>query len=454
MSTRVSEVDQKKLVKVLRDNEVRISNKGNVCLYDLITNVVESKNPKTYVAKMGDKYDMVMIKDKPYVSKEDCANIIKEAKFKKCKNIYTKILIGNGDKASIIDAEKEIFQFEGHKFMAFFVDDDEGKWDVWIKGSEAAEVLGYANMDQAVRVHVTKKNKCTFAVLMETFESLRDRDMKKMHPDTMFVNMSGFFNLIHRSKKETAKKIRDWIDEEVLPSLARYGVYVMQPDKIVIKKLYNKEMILKYHMRPVVYIIYVGKYNGIHLFKYGLTRDIMRRIYREHKKQFDTCKVIYIGDCVNCEAVEQLFEDHMISLKLHREVVINDKNQTELFTVTTSHTHDDAIDKMIEFVDNNKLPETKEIVNKIGTMANLTDEMQKIIIEFIQSKNYIHTLDAQLRLKDKEIKLKEIELQTEQIRLKQMAMKKGADVDTGDDIFRVLPPLKKKPKSRKNIVVL
>ena len=467
----MDEVDQEKLTKILCDNEVNISRKGNVCLHDLVVNVIGSKNPKTYIARLSDKYDVIVVNSKPYVNKEDCINILKEAKFKKCKNIYTRILIDNGDKTSLIDVEREIFQFEGYKFFALFVDNDEGVWDIWVKGSEAAYVLGYADTEQAVRIHVQKKNKCSFDVLVKTLDHVRDTYMKKMHPGTIFINMAGFFNLIHKSKKEMAKRICQWIDNDVLPSLMRYGIYVMQPAQIKIIKLYDMEMILKYSKKPVMYIVYVGKYDGIHLFKYGLSRNIERRIYKEHALQFDTCKVIYVDECANCEAVEKLFENRVISLKLHRETEINGKNQTELFTVTTKYTHDDAIAEMTKLVADYKLPEVAQAVDKINMLTNVvdiykhSDEMQKLIIQFMQSDNYRFAVDANLQmakldsetklsLRESDIKLRNIELETERVRCSRVAMERGYPVgDIKCPPKATLLP-KNKSKSRSNVVVL
>lgn len=465
------EVDEDKSIELLKENNVTISRKRNIRLYDLVTNIVESKCPKVYMKKLMDKYDTVEINDKPYIKIDDCVSIIQEAKFKKCKDIYTKIMISNGDKTSMIDVEQEIFQFEGHKFFAIFVDNDEGVWDVWIKGSEAAFVLGYADTEQAIRKHVQKKNKCSFDILTKTLNHVPETGIKKIHQETIFINMAGFFSLIHKSKKETAIRICQWIDNEVLPSLMRYGIYVMQPAQIKITKLYDREMISKYTEKPVMYIVYVGKYYGIHMFKYGLSRNILRRIYKEHALQFDVCKVIYVDECANCEAVEKLFEEHVISLNLHQEAVINGKNQTELFTVTTKNTHDDAIAEMTRLVANNKLPEVAQAVDKINMLTNVvdiykhSDEMQKLITQFMQSDNYRFAVDAnlqmakldsdiKLKLRESDIKLRNIELETERVRCSRVAMERGYPMCDNKSLPKATAPPKHKSKSRSNIVVL
>jgi prophage antirepressor-like protein len=43
--------------------------------------------------------------------------------------------------------------------------------------------------------------------------------------ETWFVTKSGMYALIIRSNKPMARKFREWITSEVLPSLRKYGVY-------------------------------------------------------------------------------------------------------------------------------------------------------------------------------------------------------------------------------------
>ncbi len=51
---------------------------------------------------------------------------------------------------------------------------------------------------------------------------------------TMYINESGMYKLISRSRLEKAQKFSDWVTEDVLPSIRKYGYYKM-------KKSYEKE---------------------------------------------------------------------------------------------------------------------------------------------------------------------------------------------------------------------
>lgn len=112
-------MSEEKLIEILRENNVRISTKGNICLNDFVVNIIKSKNPNLYIKKLTD-YDKITINNKDYICPDDCIDILKSTNFKRCKSIYTRIQLDNEDTTSIIDIEQKLFQFEGYKFLAFF----------------------------------------------------------------------------------------------------------------------------------------------------------------------------------------------------------------------------------------------------------------------------------------------------------------------------------------------
>jgi prophage antirepressor-like protein len=439
--------DNEKLIELLRADNVRITNKGNICLNDFVRNIVESKNPELYMKRLRG-YDKILINNEYYVTPDTCIGILKNTNFKKCKNIYTQIQYEDNDGISIIDVENEIFQFEGHKFMAFFVkNDEEGDWNVWIKGVEVAKFLLYEDDKQAIRDHVDIDNKKTFLELSKLFPSVLETIPKSIDKKTNFINLSGFCNLIHGSQKPLAKKIKKWLDNDVIPALIKYGTYTMQPKKIQIEHFYDRTTFSQYDKMAVIYIAFIGKYKGEYLFKFGLSRDMFRREYKEHRKQFEQFKVVFIGKCDNCEFVEDLFKKELKLRHLHRELVINNKTQTELFTITTKHTYKSMIELMKDIIDNNALPEIKEANNKITNLTNVVDtykqseELRKLELQYHMSKNYKLELKThQLELKTHQLELKtrrveaynsrmvrEIDLQIEQEKLKQLMVQHNYD---------------------------
>ncbi|AGC02441.1 putative low complexity protein [Acanthamoeba polyphaga moumouvirus] len=74
-----------KLNEILEENEVRISNKGFIFLNDFIENVIEPKDPESYIKKLN--YDLITVNGKKYIKPEDCIDLLEKIKFEKYKEI-------------------------------------------------------------------------------------------------------------------------------------------------------------------------------------------------------------------------------------------------------------------------------------------------------------------------------------------------------------------------------
>lgn len=120
-------VDHEKLIDILKTREVRISTKGNICLNDFVENIVGSNNPDQYIKRQ--KCNKINLKGNDYITPNDCVSIMKKSNFKTCKDLYAEIeLDDEDDMPTIIDVESQIFKFEGHKFVSFFVEKEDGDW--------------------------------------------------------------------------------------------------------------------------------------------------------------------------------------------------------------------------------------------------------------------------------------------------------------------------------------
>ena len=98
--------------------------------------------------------------------------------------------------------------------LTSFIDDQQ---NVWFKGKDVAEILGYRDTDQAIRYNVDPKDRKSFP-LNCTGYSQRGRP-------PIFINESGLYSLILSSRLETAKKFKHWVTSQVLPSIRKYGQY-------------------------------------------------------------------------------------------------------------------------------------------------------------------------------------------------------------------------------------
>ena len=101
-------------------------------------------------------------------------------------------------------------------------------------GKDVAEALGYKDTDQAVRKHVDDEDK-----LSRRIDGSRNMTV---------INESGVYSLIFGSKLESAKQFKRWVTSEILPTLRRSGVVVLEhaePEAIDYQAKYGKYRIRK-----------------------------------------------------------------------------------------------------------------------------------------------------------------------------------------------------------------
>ena len=89
----------------------------------------------------------------------------------------------------------------------------------WLVGKDVAEILGYANPNEAISDHVDDEDKLNSKTLSSFSANLGQRG-------GWLINESGLYSLIMSSKLPAAKKFKRWVTSEVLPSIRKNGGYI------------------------------------------------------------------------------------------------------------------------------------------------------------------------------------------------------------------------------------
>ena len=92
----------------------------------------------------------------------------------------------------------------------------------WFRGADVAGALGYRNKQQALRVHVDANDKSNLEDLRLLQSSTPLNAYEKAQ---VFINESGLYSLILKSKKQEAKTFKRWVTSEVLPHIRQAGYY-------------------------------------------------------------------------------------------------------------------------------------------------------------------------------------------------------------------------------------
>ena len=176
-------------------------------------------------------------------------------------NIYDKLLIYNDNAIN------------------FIIDTDNM---IWFKFSNIANILQYKNKKEALKQHVDKKYKKH----INNIETIHDVD--KTQGDTVYINESGLYKLLIKSRMKNAEAFQTWLVEDALPKLRRVGKYDV--DTKTKKKLINLnhkiELLtksneqLKQNMTKNKYPqgmhFYIIKDDG--MYKIGYTKDLNKRL--------------------------------------------------------------------------------------------------------------------------------------------------------------------------------
>lgn len=91
----------------------------------------------------------------------------------------------------------------------------------WFVGKDVAEILGYSNPRDAIRNHVDEEDKMDGV-------AIRDSIGREQIP--IFINESGLYSLILRSRLPKAREFKRWVTSEVLPSIRKTGKYYIGQD--------------------------------------------------------------------------------------------------------------------------------------------------------------------------------------------------------------------------------
>ena len=86
-----------------------------------------------------------------------------------------------------------------------------------------AKILEYQDTTQAIRKNVDEDDK------MIPFErGVNQTPPLNMQPNTVFINESGLYSLIFKSRLPAAKQFKKWVTRQILPSIRKTGKYILQ----------------------------------------------------------------------------------------------------------------------------------------------------------------------------------------------------------------------------------
>jgi len=400
-----------------------------VCLSDIVYKIIESKKPKDYMYKIKDKRS---IDKKLYISLEKSKELLEKSKKAKtrplyaelCKLMPTKVIQKENEvvqkthdddegneikdlqplrdicdntqcfpdelKDTFLDIQNNYFKYKGKDVFVITVENV-----AWFKGKDVANLLDFNKPEDAINHSVSKEDKVEFTSMNPQFNQTLLSN-KKIHPQTIFINLEGVYDLIMSSRKPEAKIFRRWLSHQVLPSLNKFGSFSLGKKY---GSFYDTEDLFEYQNQNVFYVAYIGVHRNEPLFKFGISFVNYRREFTEHKKMYDIFDLLYLRRTDNNRTVEDLFKKECQIKELYRKMEISGKQYTELFTINENNSFDRMrviLDKIIEQHPTKEIAEREERIielnNKIKILQSVNQEKDKRIDELKKDKTWLQQI--------------------------------------------------------------
>jgi len=138
-----------------------------------------------------------------------------------------------------------------------------------------------------------------------------------------------------------------------------------------IQAFHGENNIKDYDDKNVVYIAFIGKFDGEFLCKYGWSHKIINRETKSHRRAFGKYNGFVMIDVIETDnniRVEKIFEKSIKLKGIHRKKEINGTEQREFFAINDIFTIKKAITLMKSTAKKNPLPIIADYKFKIAIL--------------------------------------------------------------------------------------
>lgn len=322
-----------------------------------------------------------------------------------------------------------LLSYKGNN-ISTFVDSSS---ETWWKAVNVTEILGYVNSEQSIRTNVSDCNKSKFGDLINS-NPLQYSGLKilKNDKESMYINTSGFFELLDGSRKKEAKEFKYWVNNEVLPTINKTGKYELyEKKKLVINNVEgftnwyenNDELSLK-DKNSVFYIGIVGKMENVNdhdshsniqdgeiIMKYGISNVDETKRFLHHKQTIGSYMCVHVTSVFRNKQLEDDFKSFVERKNARRRIHIGSEHYTELFALSDTLNLQDAISYVEKWVDKNEYKSNMDLQLELEREKTKQLQLLKDIlnspniqyidtaIAFLKKQNANDALDQDLKLK-------------------------------------------------------
>ena len=115
---------------------------------------------------------------------------------------------------------EKVFKYEVTELPVIKYEDE-----IWFKAVVVTTILKYTNQRKAIRDHVDPEDRIKLSEISQESKRNESFPFKGNGGECNYINESGLYSLILRSKLESAKEFKQWVTSQVLPSIRKTGRY-------------------------------------------------------------------------------------------------------------------------------------------------------------------------------------------------------------------------------------
>ena len=101
------------------------------------------------------------------------------------------------------------------------------KDEIWIKAVAVATILRYKNSIKTICEHVDPEDKRKLSEFWPKSKQSETFPLERNEKNAIYINESGLYSSILRSKLESARIFKRWVTKDVLPSIRNTGRYIL-----------------------------------------------------------------------------------------------------------------------------------------------------------------------------------------------------------------------------------
>ena len=336
----------------------------------------------------------------------------------------------------------------------------------WTKANDVARFLDLKDAQNMVYHHISATDKIMFKQFPHNIQksiisgigyritnSIRDNmpDQDSMvrnkipdsncniHPETMFINEEGVFELFMKSHKPIAKAMKRWLVYDVIPAIIKTGTYSVVPIPIAQSPIqtitavaeprstvcHNPHDFPISSMKSAIYILQLPLLN---MYKFGYSNNVINRL-KQHESDFSEITIQLVIEVPDAQEIERRLKTEIRSHGINTVYEIDGRKLKELFIP-------EHFDKVCEIV--------HEIVNNYTTdsFTNIQNHEYRMACEVSKQK------DKEIEMKQKEIEMKqkEIEMKDQEI---EITMEHSKQKQYEIEILKLQIELEKETRKRK-----